>query len=264
MPPLVMQALLLRSHPYSESSRILRFLTPHHGVVAAIGRGVRSRGSRGGDSLELFARGSLTLDHRPGRDLQGFRAFDVEDPHRALPLSLVRFGGASFLGELALRHGTEEGNPALFEGIDQALSLLEVKNDAAAAALVIASGWRIMALLGYSPELDQCVVCGAPIPEGEVVRFDHGSGGVRGLECTPTTGPPPGPLVGPGTRNLLARMLKGDEPEGLPRVQVHLRLLHDFATWHMGQGRTMESFPFFAGRLAGLDPAGDPGEGGAG
>lgn len=261
MPPLVVQALLLRSHPYSESSRILRFLTPHHGVVSAIGRGVRSRGSRGGASLEVFARGSLTLDHRPGRDLQGFRSFDVEDPHRSLPLSLVRFGGASFLGELALRHGTEEGNPALFEGIDHALSLLEVKDDAAAAALVVATGWRIMALLGYAPELDQCVVCGESIPEGGTARFDHAAGGVRGPECTPTTGPPPGPLVGPGTRALLARMLMGEEPEALPRLRVHLRLLHHFATWHMGQGRAMESYAFLAQRLAGLDPTPDPGEG---
>lgn len=264
MPPLIVHALLLRSHPYSETSRILRFLTPHQGVLAAIGRGVRSRGSRGGDSLEVFARGILTLDHRPGRDLQTFRSFDVEDAHRALPLSLVRFGGASFLGELALRHGTEEGNPALFEGIDQALSLLEVKDDAAAAALVVAAGWRIMALLGYAPELDRCVVCGAPISGGDVVRFDHGSGGVRGPECTPTTGPPPGPLVGPGTRTLLARMLNGEEPEAIPRVGVHLRLLHDFATWHMGHGRAMDSYPFFAGRLAEMEPTPDPEGGGGG
>lgn len=260
MPPLVVQALLLRSHPYSETSRILRFLTPHHGVVAAIGRGVRSRGSRGGDSLEVFARGSLTLDHRPGRDLQTFRSFDVEDAHRSLPVSLVRFGGASFLGELALRHGTEEGNPALFEGIDQALSLLEMKDDAGAAALVVATGWRIMALLGYAPELEQCVVCGEPIAGGAVVRFDHGSGGVRGPECTPPVGPFPGPLVGPGTRDLLARMLNGVEPDTLPRVAVHLRLLHDFATWHMGHGRAMESYAFLAGRLAGMEPLPD-GEG---
>jgi DNA repair protein RecO (recombination protein O) len=259
MPPLVLPALLLRSHPYSESSRILRFLTPGNGVVAAIARGVRTRGSKSGSSLEIFTRGMLTLDHRPGRDLQGFRSFDAEDPHRGLQRSLVRFGAASFLGELAMRHGPEEGTATLFQGVDETLSLLEERDDPGAVALVVTAGWRIVALLGYTPELDHCVICGEPLAAEAMARFDHGAGGVRGEECVPPGGPPPGPLVGPGTRTVLTRMLMGDEPEMLPRPGAHLRLLHDFATWHMGGGRGLESYAFLASRVASFDP--DRGEG---
>jgi len=260
VPPLVVPALLLRSHPYSESSRILRFLTPDNGVVATIARGVRTRGSKSGSSLEIFTRGTLTLDHRPGRDLQGFRAFDAEDPHRGLQQSLIRFGAASFLGEFAMRHGPEEGTSTLFQIVDETLSLLEEREDAGAVALLLTAGWRIVALLGYLPELDRCVICGEPLPPGASARFDHGAGGVRGEECLPGGGAPLGPLVGPGTRELLARMLNGEEPERLPRSVAHLRLLHDFATWHMGSGRGLESYAFLASRVGALDS--ESGEGG--
>lgn len=247
-------AVLLRSHPWGESSHILRFLTPGQGIVGVVGRGVRRVGGKGTAPLELFAGGVLHVDLRPGRDLQGFRGFEVDRRRGALAGNLLRYGAASFLAEFILRHGGEdEGSPELFDAVVRALDRLEGSSEGAVVPHLVSVAWRMVSLMGYTPELACCVLCGARIPVDAACRFDHSEGGVRGAEC----GEGVGPRLGPTTRATLVRMLEGEEVEHLPRPAAHLRLVHDFVAWHLGTGRPLESFTFLAGAL----PEGDGEEG---
>jgi DNA repair protein RecO len=248
---LSLPAVLLRSHPWGESSHILRFLTPDEGLVAVVARGVRRVGGKGNTPVELFAGGTLQVDLRPGRELHGFRGFDVDRHRGALAASVVRFGAASFLGEFVLRQGGEEPSPPLFDAVVRSLDRLGEADDASAVPVLVASVWNLVSLMGYTPELECCVLCGAAIPAEDTCRFDHAEGGVRGEECGGGTGP----RIGPSTREALRRMLGGEEVEGLPKPSAHLRLVHDFLAWHLGNGRPLESFGFLSGVVTGGRPA---------
>jgi DNA repair protein RecO (recombination protein O) len=238
-------AVLLRAHPYSESSRILRFYTRASGVVGAIARGVRRTGSKSGASLESFAGGLLTLQVKSTRDLQTFQDFTATHPRRGIGTSPLRLGGASVVAELVLRHAGEESNPALFETLEAALDHIEAANEDDLLAAILSESWRLVSVLGYHPTLDACVHCGRPLGGADMSRFDFAAGGVRCADCGDQ-----GPRVGPGAREQLRALVVGEaltSPLGRPRA--HVQLLSDFVTYHVSGTRPLDSFAFLAQML---------------
>jgi DNA repair protein RecO len=55
------EAIILRRTNYGEADRIINFLTPNHGVVSAIAKGVRKSKSKLAGGLEIFAVTDITL-----------------------------------------------------------------------------------------------------------------------------------------------------------------------------------------------------------
>ena len=236
-------AVLLRSFPYSETSRILRFFTPGHGVVGVMARGVRRGDGKGGTSLESFSGGVLTLYMKPTTDLHGFREFTPARPRSGLGRHLLRFGGASLAAELVLRHAGEDANPPLYQALEGALDALDSAPEEALAAVLLSRAWQLVSVLGYEPVVDGCVECGAGFGDGEVGRFDFAAGGIRCAACSTEER---GPRVGPRGRAQLRALLDGESPVPLERPRAHLQLLADFVTYHVSGERPLESFPFLA------------------
>lgn len=238
------RAVLLRSFPYSETSRVLRFYTDTLGGVGVMARGVRKGSGKGGTALETFAEGALDLHVRETRDLQTLRDFTADKPRRGLAADVRRFGGASVLAELVLKHAGEEPTPALFDALSAGLDALERAAPEDVVATVLRHGWRLVAVLGYRPMIEACVACGAP-PGDALVRFDLASGGVRCERCATASGP----RLGPGARAQLLALLDDDVLPAVERPGAHLRLLSDFVTWHVANGRPLPSFAVLAGLL---------------
>ncbi|TVP49611.1 MAG: DNA repair protein RecO [Gemmatimonadales bacterium] len=250
---LTVPAVLLRAHPYSESSRILRFLTPELGVVAVLARGVRTRNSRGASALETFARGELTMDFRLERDLQHFRDFrpDAGDPRR-LGRDLLPFAGASYLAEMVLVHAMEEGegSPELFDHFTGALAELETASPERVPGVFLSAAWGILSDFGFPPDFRNCVVCGVSLDaaegdapaeggqEHELARFDIEAGGLR---CAGCGGAGTGPRIGPGARAALTALAAGTPPDTLPGAAAHFGILDRFALVHLGLSRVFRS-----------------------
>jgi DNA repair protein RecO (recombination protein O) len=235
-------AVLLRAHPYSESSRILRFYTRDAGVVGVLARGVRRSAGRSGQGLASFVGGLLTMHVKPTRDLQTFQDFTPSAPRRGIGASPLRLGGASVVAELVLRHAGEEPNPPLFEALQGALDRIDAAADDALLEVVLSESWRIVSALGYHPTIDACVRCGQLLADVEMSRFDFAAGGLRCPSCGDA-----GPRVGPGAREQLRALMAGEklaEPLGKPRA--HLQLLSDFITYHVSGTRPLDSFAFLA------------------
>jgi len=236
-------AVLLRSFPYSETSRILRFFTPGHGVVGVMARGARKGGGKGTAPLESFAGGVLTLHLKQTSDLHNMKEFNPSRPRSGLGRHLLRFGGASLLAELVLRHAGEESNPPLFEGLEEGLDRLDAAPEEALPGVVLSRGWGVVGVLGYEPVLDACVEGGEPFGDDEIGRFDFAAGGLRCASCATGLS---GPRVGPRARDQLRALVRGEEVTPLERPRANLQLLGDFVTYHVSGDRPLESFRFLA------------------
>jgi DNA repair protein RecO (recombination protein O) len=239
-------AVLLRSHPYSDSSRILRFYTRDRGLVGVMARGVRSRGARGSGGLELLRSGRLTVYLKEGRDLQTFKEFSPDQALPGLGTDPTLLAGGSLLAELVLRHAGSDENPELYGALVDSLASLPDGVAVEPTNAILARAWYLVAALGYMPEVDSCVQCGRELEEvtdgdGEagVLRFDFSSGGFRCPDCSEGL---QGPRMLPESRARLRDFLQGAmSAEPLARPAAHLALLDDFVTYHVSGGHPLKS-----------------------
>lgn len=233
------EGILLRSHPYSESSRVVRILTPERGVLPLMARGIRRRVEKGEGGVDTFDQVRIVYTFRSGRDLQTLTELDVVRSRQGLGRDLVRFAGASLLAEFLLAHALEEGSPALSQEMEGALDQLLDAPLERVPGVLLAAGWRLLVHLGFAPELDGCVRCGTALDGDEpLLRFSAGQGG---LLCPGCGGEAAGSRLGPGARDDLRALLAGMPPEGLRGAEVHLALLEVFALNHLAPHRPFQS-----------------------
>ena len=238
-------AVLLRSHDYGETSRILRFYTEMYGVLSVVGRGVRGRSGKGTTTLSTFCSGELVAFVKPSRDLHTMRDFNCTRLREGLGGDVLRFAGASAAAELVLAHAEQERHPGLFEALESALDGLDVAAGGTLPGTILAALWTIIEAFGFAPQLDPCVRCGTPLAPEEVGRFDFAAGGVRCDACGRDAA---GPRIGPRARRQVASLVRGDNPEGLSHLRQHLALVSDFVAYHVAS-RPLNSLRFLGSML---------------
>ena len=247
------EGILLRSHAYSESSKVLRVLTPGRGVLPLMARGLRRKVGRGEGAVDTFDQVQIVYSFRPQRDLQTLTELHVLRSRQALGSDLLRFAGASLLAEMLLAHALEEGSPPLFLEVARSLDRLLDAESEQIAGVLISAGWRLLAYLGFAPELEACVRCGtgldavegtvatpaaARTEEGILLRFSSLQGGLLCEECGHGSA---GSRLGPGARDDLRRLLAGAPPTPLRGSPVHLSLLEAFALGHLAPRNAFRS-----------------------
>ena len=239
-------AIILQTFAYGDTSRILRLLTRTHGLQSALARGARGPKSRFGGVLEPFVEGVITLNFREARDLQTLNGFELRRARQGLGRDLLRLGGASLLAELVLRTGSEEPQPALYDAVSDALDELDAAPAAELEHRTLALAWRLVAMLGFAPELDDCLACSRPLGPAEEARFSYSAGGVLCPACAAAGG---GALLPPHARAALRRFLEGGDAP-LDRTLGHWRLLERYLDHHVLEGGVLRSFDFLARALA--------------
>ena len=241
MPTVTTPAVLLRAHPYSESSRVLRFYTREVGLVGVMARGIRKGASRGRGAPGTFGEGVAEIALRESRELQSLREFAPVKARIGLAGDFRRLAGASIVAELVLRHAGQEPHAELYDALSAGLDRLEEAAPDRVHGEVLALGWKMVQVLGFGPELSACTACGEVLEPGDMGRFDLAAGGVRGPGCPAPTG---SRRIGPVARAHLRRLLEGTVPTDLRGARAHLSLLDDFTTFHMLGGRRLDSFRF--------------------
>jgi DNA repair protein RecO (recombination protein O) len=245
MPLVPTEAIVLQAFPYGDTSRIVRLLTRAAGVHSAIAKGAlrpRSRFS----VLEPFSEGAAALYIRPGRDLQTLGGFDLTRSRQALGADLLRFGGASVVAELVLRTASEEPQPALFDAVGAGLDSLAAATAADVEYTLLAVIWSLVSLLGFAPELEACIVCGAGIEPAADASFDYAAGGLR---CDPCAAGLPGRRIPARARAALASYTRGEAAAG-GVTEGHWRLLSRYLEHHILEGTPLRSLHFVATTLS--------------
>ena len=195
-------AVVLRSIKLGEADRIVTLVTEGRGKVRAVAKGVRKTKSRFGGRLEPMTHVALQLYE--GRELHTITQVDTVDHFRAIRDDLDRVARAQALLEVVDQVAQErQANAALYRMLVGALRALSAAN---APLLVPAFFWKLLALEGFHPLLDQCAACGAA---DDLIAFDLDEGGVL---CRADRR---GVAISPAALDLLRRILGGQLADAL-------------------------------------------------
>ena len=168
------QGLVIRHREFGEADRILTLYTLEKGKLQAIAKGVRKPKSRKAGHLEPFTQVSLQL--AKGRNFEVITQAETIRNFDAIRKDLKLTAKAAYVLELLDRFTYEEGeNRALYNLVVETLARLD---DGISPGLVVHYyEVHLMDILGFKPQLQQCVVCGAAIqPEDQY--FSAKLGGV--------------------------------------------------------------------------------------
>lgn len=168
------EAVVLRGVDFSETSRIITFLTPGRGRMACLAKGVR-RGKRSqAGAFDTFNRLEIVYYWKDSRSVQLLGESAVLDTFGPVKASLEKSVFGVFplecAGKLAHENEPSEG---LYAALVRGLEGLAQWTGPARAHVT----WQVVHLLGEAglgPSLDQCVETGRPAPAARGFAFRGG------------------------------------------------------------------------------------------
>jgi DNA repair protein RecO (recombination protein O) len=247
MPTLATPAIILATFRYGETSKIVRLATEAAGVQSAIAKGALRPKSRFGAALQVLSDGQAHLIMHSNRELQLLTAFDLHRVRVDLAGDMGRYSAASTLAETMIRFASGEGHPESFGILRDGLDAIDCARGEEVEAAGLRAIWTLVASLGFEPDLDSCVRCGSPVPEGGLL-FDGGEGGAL---CSPCANGRSPARLSPGDRAdlesliLVAAPLPGLSPK---EAAAHRRLLARYIQYHMGEETRLPALEFWIRR----------------
>jgi DNA repair protein RecO (recombination protein O) len=173
------QAIVLRQRKLGEADKIVTLFCPNKGKVDAVAKGVRRTRSRMAGHLEPLTLGSYLVAE--GRELDIVTQAETIEGFPQLRENLERLSRGLYCAELVDRLLPErsEAYPA-FRLLQATLERLDREEEIDVAVRFFEM--RLLAELGYRPQLDVCSACGARVEPVENL-WSNAAGGVLGAEC---------------------------------------------------------------------------------
>lgn len=164
---------------FGEADRIIRFITPSHGKLSAVAKGVRKIKSRSAGHLELFGEVGLML--ATGRNLDVITSARLSWYPHQLTTDYARLGLAYAFASMTDRIAQEhEPQPALYAHLSEGLRTID--KGASGPLVELWFKLRLLQLAGYRPELTACVICGQADAATNYF-FDAERGGITCATC---------------------------------------------------------------------------------
>ncbi len=181
------QAIAARTLPYSETSRVLVWLTRDHGKLVTLLKGAHRRRSPFTGQFDLFYTCEVLVYLRTFRGVHVVKECAALKPRAALRTRWRAAACASYFTDLVARASPVGApHPGVFGVLDAALDYF-----AEQPALELGLFWfelRLMKELGLEPHLARCVACGGALlgaarPAGRGIVFSCARGGALCAEC---------------------------------------------------------------------------------
>lgn len=173
------EAIVLRHSDFGEADRLLTVYTPYLGKLRLLAKGIRKPASRKAGHLDLFMRTQLLVAR--GRNLDIVTQAQTIEPYLALRQELWRMSHAYYVGELVDSFGEEQAeNPPLYALLCDVLGWICTSADLALTMRFFEI--RLLGLVGYQPQLFECLHCKAPL-QPEVNYFLAEEGGMVCPRC---------------------------------------------------------------------------------
>jgi DNA repair protein RecO (recombination protein O) len=248
MPLVNTPAIVLSALRYSETSKIVRLATRDLGVQSAIAKGALRPRSRFGAALQLLSEGQAQFLTKEHRELHTLTAFDLTQLHTGLAAALDRYACASALAEVMLRFAPPDPHPESFDLLRDSLGALESAPSDSVEALGLRLLWRQVAILGFAPSLEACVLDGVAVPAHGPLQFSAREGGALCSTCAAQHGATQLPE---DARVDLEHLLDPSLP--LPTLDArhaaaHRRLLARYIRHHLAEGAELPALEFWMRR----------------
>lgn len=200
------EAIIIRVRDFDEADKVAVLLTRDEGKVQAVAKGARRPRNRYAAAVQLFTHIKAALYR--GRNLDTFSQVEMQESFRHLREDLLRMAYATYVCELMDQMIQEkQRNEMAFLLLLTALHLLnaaEVEPEPVMRTYEL----KLLSILGFRPNLEQCISCGGGVGAGSQVRFSAALGGVLCPDCTGE-----GEMVrrlSRGALETLKRLLEGD------------------------------------------------------
>lgn len=168
--------IVLRYTNVNESDRMLTVFSPDRGRLSVLARGCRKPGSKFLSAAQLFSYCSFTL--RPYRDINILVQSDIYNNFYNISQDMQRLANASYILNLTdeVVHAGE-GNRDIFSLLLNVLTYLTYI-DINPEHITYMYELKFISLIGYQPELYNCINCGSKDMDGMIFFLDEG-----GLYC---------------------------------------------------------------------------------
>lgn len=176
------EGIVLAHFDLGERDRIITFFTKERGKLRAVAGNIRGMKSSLTGILDIFNHSHLSI--YKGRSLSRIKSAKPVTSFYPLREDLLKMACASYVGELI--HGfcqEEDANEELFLLLLTTLHLLSKGRGKDLEILTRVFELRSLALLGYYPILENCVVCGLSEESLQVSAFSPAQGGVICRDC---------------------------------------------------------------------------------
>ncbi|MDD3844923.1 MAG: DNA repair protein RecO [Syntrophorhabdaceae bacterium] len=176
------EAIVLSKRAYGESDRIIHLLTLQAGKVSAIAKGAGKSQKRFMNTLEPFNHIRVEYFDKHGRGMVRIDNADLLVSNNGIEINIRRICGASFFAEFVDRLTRErEPHGALFAALKKFIDLVRARDPVYTD--ILHYQLLMLDILGYHPNFDTCVYCGADMAEGEKLYFSRERGGILCGTC---------------------------------------------------------------------------------
>lgn len=171
--------IVLRSYAFGEADKIVVLLSPLHGKLRTVAKGVRKTKSKFGARLESFMEVDVVLYE--GRNLDLITQADLRSSFPSLRRDLDAVAAASTMAEVVDAVAQEnEASVALFDLFRRGLAALDAGRTS--PDVVTAFLLQLLGVQGLAPALTMCASCGRA---DRLDRFSVAAGGIVCGECRP-------------------------------------------------------------------------------
>jgi len=217
------EAIVLRKVDFSETSRIVTFLTPYRGRLACMVKGARRKGNPLASVLDTYNRLEITYTWRESRQVQLLTEASLLDGFDAIKTSIEHIACAAFLLEIAGLIA-QENNPApeLFNASLEGLQSLAATGNSPFICLIPAV-CALLEVAGIAPDPD------------EESCFEY---------ILPAFAPDERQQV----RHIFQSLNTGEQIPAPAPVHLFLRFLNEYGVHHLEHA--IKSYPFLASLTA--------------
>jgi len=232
----------------SNSSKLVSLITEHRGLVKVMARGARRPTSRYGAALEPLTLVDVIYYSKAEREIQSLSSADIIEAYPRIKTDLKTLAAGSAMMEAAQTlTPTDDPSSGTFTVLVEALDGLECHETDRPDVRFWRFMLRLLAVAGYRPSLDRCVLCGRK-PHSANAFFSHADGGVV-CSCASVEGKY-GFRVSPGSLMAMKSLMTSREDE-LGRIRIGRsqrreieQAVLQFYSYHTGSSRPPRALAF--------------------
>ncbi|MBI4557460.1 MAG: DNA repair protein RecO [Candidatus Hydrogenedentes bacterium] len=175
MPQERTEAIVLRGVDFSETSRVVTFLSPHRGRMACLAAGAKRAKAGMAASLDTFNRVELVYYWKDSRTMQKLGEVALIDGYPGIKNDLAKAVYGALPLELAYKIAHEnEPSPPLYATMVTGLESF-AKWSAGPDVHATWQGLQLLSAAGFAPALDHCARCGRKVDTPTGFAFDGGA-----------------------------------------------------------------------------------------